>query len=236
MNISQRQDTILKALIKSYIDLAEPVSSEYLKNKCHFDFSPATIRLEMQELTDMGFIEQPYTSSGRVPTDKGYRFFVDSLEEKDYQKKKIDERVFSFKLFDLSFIHEYNRLLASLSSTLIVTYLLNDRLFIKEGWKEAFNAPDFSETKKVRDFASMVDDFENNIDVFDLEYSSIDTYIGKEIPITKFDDFSIIISRCSFVETGDGLIAILGPKRMAYDKNIFLIRSVIEELNNKNYG
>ncbi len=237
MSISERQDRILKALVKSYIDLAEPVSSEHLKKKCRFDFSPATIRSEMQELTDMGFIEQPHTSAGRVPTDKGYRFFVDSLEG-DYQNKKMNERVSSFNLVVdeyLSFLHEYNRLLASLSSNLIITYLTQDRLFIKEGWSEIFEAPDFYETKRVRDFTSMVDDFENNIDDFDLELS-INTYIGREVPITKSDDFSIIISRCSFMKDDDGLIAILGPKRMAYDKNIFLIRSVIERLNNKNYG
>lgn len=237
MNISERQDRILKALVKSYIDLAEPVSSEYLKRKYRFSFSPATIRSEMQELTDMGFIEQPHTSAGRVPTDKGYRFFVDSLEENDYQDRKINERVSSFDLAVdeyLSFLCEYNRFLASLSSNLIVTYLTQDRLFIKEGWREIFEAPDFYETKKVCDFTSLVEDFEHNIDNFDLELS-INTYIGREVPIAKSDDFSIIVSRCSFIEDDDGLIAILGPKRMAYDKNIFLIRSVIKKFNNKNY-
>ena len=74
--ITQRQETILNSLIKEYIDIAEPISSDLLKKKCGLDVSPATIRNELQELTKQGYVTQPHTSAGRTPTEKGYRYFI----------------------------------------------------------------------------------------------------------------------------------------------------------------
>ncbi len=75
--LTNRQGTILNLLIKEYIDRAEPVSSELLKKKSGLDISPATIRNDLQELTEMGYINQPHTSAGRIPTEKGYKYFIE---------------------------------------------------------------------------------------------------------------------------------------------------------------
>ena len=75
--ITKRQEKILNLLIKEYIDRAEPISSNLLQKKLHLDISPATIRNELQELTEKGYIDQPHTSAGRIPTKKGYRFFIE---------------------------------------------------------------------------------------------------------------------------------------------------------------
>lgn len=90
--ISQRQEKILNLLIKEYIDSAEPISSDLLsrllrsnrgpamqsgKKRVDLDISPATIRNELQELTELGYVMQPHTSAGRVPTKKGYKYFVE---------------------------------------------------------------------------------------------------------------------------------------------------------------
>lgn len=77
--ITKRQEKILNSLIKEYIDIAEPVSSDLLKKKCGLDISGATIRNEMQELTEQGYIKQPHTSAGRVPTNKAYKYFVEII-------------------------------------------------------------------------------------------------------------------------------------------------------------
>jgi heat-inducible transcriptional repressor len=81
--ISERQTEILNSLIKEYINTAEPVSSKLLKEKCGFDCSAATIRNDLQELMEMGFVEQPHTSAGRIPTQKAYRIFIESISEAD---------------------------------------------------------------------------------------------------------------------------------------------------------
>ncbi|HBP39078.1 MAG TPA: heat-inducible transcription repressor HrcA [Clostridiales bacterium] len=79
MPLDERKKNLLKAIIDDYIDTAEPVGSKALVNKFHFNFSPATVRNEMAELEELGFLEQPHTSAGRIPSDKGYRAYVDSL-------------------------------------------------------------------------------------------------------------------------------------------------------------
>lgn len=74
-----RQQEILNLVIKEYIETAEPVGSQILVEKYKLDISPAPVRMEMVELSEGGYLNQPYTSAGRVPTDKAYRFFVDQL-------------------------------------------------------------------------------------------------------------------------------------------------------------
>lgn len=101
MALEQRQKDILLKIVEEYIDSAQPISSKLLKEKYKFNLSPATLRLEMQELTKKGFLLQPHTSAGRVPTEKGYRFFVDEV------KKETEE--FSFEDYlDKDFENEIN--------------------------------------------------------------------------------------------------------------------------------
>src|SRR5262245_1759590 len=77
--MTERQKQILKAIVEQYAEVASPVGSQLLAKV--FEVSSATIRAEMAELERLGFIAQPHTSAGRVPTDKGYRFYVNSLAE-----------------------------------------------------------------------------------------------------------------------------------------------------------
>lgn len=79
MQLDERKKNILKAIVDDYIATAEPVGSKSLVNRYHFNVSPATVRNEMAELEELGYLEQPHTSAGRVPSDKGYRAYVDSL-------------------------------------------------------------------------------------------------------------------------------------------------------------
>ena len=223
MIVTERQKEILNRIVADYIDLAQPVSSEFLEEKHHFGICPATIRIEMQKLTDGGYLIQPHTSAGRVPTDKGYRFFVNNLfekgipEEKDFLKledlieREIGDRV--------RFLQSLTKNLASFSSNLALGYLFDEDLFWKEGWEDVLGEPEFKETKVITDFADVIRHFEKEIEDIKIN-SGIKVYIGKENPFSKVKDFSIIISKCHFPNDEKGVLAIAGPKRMAYDKNI----------------
>lgn len=82
--LDERKTKILKAIIKTYLETGEPVGSRTISKYTDLHLSSATIRNEMSDLEDLGYIVQPHTSAGRVPSDKGYRFYVDNLiEEKD---------------------------------------------------------------------------------------------------------------------------------------------------------
>ena len=79
MNLDDRKKKILQAIIKTYLETGEPVGSRTISKYTDLNLSSATIRNEMSDLEDMGFIIQPHTSAGRIPSDKGYRFYVDQL-------------------------------------------------------------------------------------------------------------------------------------------------------------
>ncbi|MCJ7535272.1 MAG: HrcA family transcriptional regulator, partial [Anaerolineales bacterium] len=79
MNLGERQKLILALVIRDYINNAQPVGSKTLVDKYGLPFSPATVRNEMVALTEIGFLHQPHTSAGRVPTEEGYRYFVRQL-------------------------------------------------------------------------------------------------------------------------------------------------------------
>lgn len=79
--LDERTKQILYAVVQSYIGKLEPVGSRFVAKKYSFGFSPATVRNIMSDLESLGFLSQPHTSAGRVPTDKGYRFYVDSLPD-----------------------------------------------------------------------------------------------------------------------------------------------------------
>lgn len=77
--LTERQQLILSAIVDDYIRSAEPIGSRSISKKGNVGFSPATIRNEMSDLEEMGFLEQPHTSAGRIPSQKGYRYYVDHL-------------------------------------------------------------------------------------------------------------------------------------------------------------
>ena len=79
MELSERKKQILKAIVNDYIHTAEPVGSKSIRGKEGLNCSPATIRNEMSELEEMGYLEKPHTSAGRVPSTQGYRLYVDEL-------------------------------------------------------------------------------------------------------------------------------------------------------------
>lgn len=233
MVITERQKLILDTIVGEYIDSAQPVSSQLLERKYDFDVCPATIRNEMHTLTNSGFLYQPHTSSGRVPTDKGYRFFVDNLLEKGISEFKGVfklEEMFQEEREDIfRFVTQISKFLATTSSSLAAIHLFEKDFFWKEGWEEILKEPEFEEKDFVFAFTKFLENFEKNIRDFKVN-SEIKIYIGGENPFLKTKNFSIISTKCSFPDREEGIISLLGPKRMTYGKNISLISSIVRAL------
>lgn len=94
MQLDDRKWTILKAIIKTYLETGEPVGSRTISKYAELNLSSATIRNEMSDLEEMGYILQPHTSAGRIPSDAGYRLYVDRMmEEKDREVTEMKELV-----------------------------------------------------------------------------------------------------------------------------------------------
>jgi len=235
MVTTERQNLILDKIVREYITSAKPVSSKKLEKKYRFGLSPATLRIEMQKLTENGFLYQPHTSAGRVPTDKAYRFFVDTLLKEGFFEIEGGlgvEDWFKTQMEDsLKLIQNVTRSLAEASSALATSYLFDDKVLWREGWEEVLQEPEFQGKQFISNFAKLLKNFEDKIDDFSLN-SEIKVFIGRENPFSNVRDFSIIISQCNWPEKEQGIISLFGPKRMAYDKNIALINSFKEILKN----
>lgn len=232
MFISERQGKILKKVVEEHINSARPVSSKAIEEKYGFSVCPATIRNDMQRLTDSGFLFQPYTSAGRVPTDRGYRFFVDSLLEREVlgsqDTLKISEMLEDEEdIFKLA--TRLSKFLAANSSSLATIHLFDRDFFWKEGWEEILKEPEFGEKDFIVSFTKLLKKFEEEIRNMEIN-SRVQVYIGQENPFLKTKDFSIVSVQCSFPKKDPGIVSLLGPKRMAYEKNIRLINSLSKVL------
>ena len=94
MELDDRKLKILQTIIRTYLETGEPVGSRTISKDTDLNLSSATIRNEMSDLEEMGYIIQPHTSAGRVPSDKGYRLYVDELmKEKEQEVAEIKKRI-----------------------------------------------------------------------------------------------------------------------------------------------
>ena len=205
MVLSERQKNILGKTVFEYIRRAEPVSSGWLEHRYDMEISPATIRLELSYLTEEGYLEQPHTSAGRVPTDRGYRFFVDESLEKYADTEGAREE--------------------SDFSDLVLAYHRN--ILWKEGWESVLRAPEFARNEVLLNFTKFLIDLEQNINRVRKD-KPLEIYIGKENPFSNVGDFSMIVCECDFARGQQGFVAIVGPKRMPYHRNIGLMHSFVD--------
>jgi heat-inducible transcriptional repressor len=223
--LNERQGKILNCIVGEYIDSKAPVSSKLLTKKYGFKIKPSTMRLEFQRLTDFGYLAQPHTSAGRVPTDKGYRFYVDNLHPKSGSRelsplgREMDD---SFRFFQ-----QLTQRIAEMTSNLAMTYFPEEDVFFKEGWDKIFKEPEFEDTDLTQKFTEMVEDMEKNMEEF-IGSDFPQVFIGKEVKslASGGKEFSVIISKIHVSNKKDGLLALLGPKRMNYDKNVDIINSL----------
>ncbi len=234
MNI--RQKKILEAVIKEYVDTAQPVSSGALFKKHKSSASPATLRAEMKRLEKEGYLYQPHTSAGRIPTDKGYRFFIDSLmTSKELTVKEQDvlrKNLLPEKTIDHLMLKAAN-ILADMSSSLAISGVLdyNEPEFYKFGLGRLLKEPEFGYSGQLVEILDYLD--RNVEELFDIVHDeTIGVYIGEENPIKQMKGLSMIISGQRLKSGNRGLIAVLGPRRMKYDRNIALIEYIRNLLDN----
>jgi heat-inducible transcriptional repressor len=230
-----RQQTILEILVEEYIKTAEPVGSQILVENYKLEISPATVRSEMAELTDAGYLKQPHTSAGRIPTDKGYRFFVDNLmEEKNLTKTEENAlRSATKRKAQRQFAKEMAKTISLFSQNLGICAFLEKEDFFSSGLTQLIKEPEFMRFpgpfEILEDALSFFDQMDKEIEkIFALSNNDVRVLIGKENKIQELDDFSFVVSRCG----RKGVVGVLGPKRMDYAKNIALVDYARNIINN----
>ncbi len=239
-----RQQTILELLVKEYIRTAEPVGSQVLVRKCKLNYSPATVRNEMAELEETGYLFQPHTSAGRVPTDKGYRFYVNLVMpeikhsgKNDKAGSRLKKAADEFQRGDShKFIKEISKIMSEFSRGVGLCGFLDDDEFYSSGLSNLLKAPEFEDNLGIANALGIFDYLDQEMKkIFADMEKDIEVFIGRENKDKKFNDFSLVISKCRTKEKEKGIVGILGPKRMDYAKNIALVdlmRDIINGIKN----
>jgi len=235
--MTDRQSQILSAIVEQYAEVASPVGSSLLAKV--FDVSSATVRAEMAHLEEMGFITQPHTSAGRIPTDKGYRFYVNNLTGagKETSNERRAERALTARVTEGG-VPE--RTIKSTVDTLVeLTHNLGlatigNQLYMS-GLSNLFGQPEFMNATQVQEVARLLD----NLEPWLKEVSPNDplnVYIGRENPIGRGAGCSLIISKFRSPYSDNSYIGTLGPTRQSYRDVMNLVQRAGETLEEVLYA
>jgi heat-inducible transcriptional repressor len=235
--MTERQSKILSAIVEQYAEVASPVGSSLMSRV--FNVSSATIRSEMAELERLGYIYQPHTSAGRVPTDKGYRLYVNKLisQPEGIQGERRAEKALATRV-QMGGVPEYTirsavDTLVELTHNLAVATIGN-QLYMS-GLSNLFGQPEFINSVQVQQVASLLDNLEPWLrEVAPNEPLSV--YIGSENPIGRSAGCSLIISRFRSPFSDQSYIGTLGPTRQSYKDVMMLVRRAGQELEEVLYG
>lgn len=236
--LDQRKQKILNAIVRDYQESVEPVGSRTLAKAYLPDLSPATIRNEMADLEEEGFITQPHTSAGRVPTDMGYRFYVDRLmkivkpthHEEETVRGTIDRLDYNID----EVLHQTAKLLShTLDYATIVFNFGPQRRLFSSGSSNLLHQPEFRNLEKIEKVLTLLEEEDELAEMID-EYSQpeeVSIKIGGENKIKAIKDCSVIVATYEINHEPVGRIGLIGPTRMNYSKSSTLIDYVARELS-----
>lgn len=233
--MTERQAAILGAIIEQYAEIAVPVGSVTLAKL--FNVSSATIRAEMARLEEMGFIKQPHTSAGRIPTDKGYRYYVNNTVLSKEEQPLIGRSARALEARVSNHTDHADRAIRSAVDSLVeLTHNLGlatigDQLYIS-GISNLFSQPEFARGAHVQAVANLLDNLEPWLREA-APNEPLNVYIGKENPIGKASGCSLIISRFESPYSSRSYIGVLGPTRQSYGRVMQLVRhagAMLEEV------
>ena len=235
VDYESRRRAVLAATINKYIDEAMPVASEDLAED--FDLSPATIRNILAELEREGYITHPYTSGGRLPTSRGYRYYVDFLlaqmELLEAEKAHI--------------VKEYNKEIRRLEEVLertsgvismvthyagIVSFVdWQDRIFY-QGISQILEHPEFKDYAHLRKIIKLIEEKEHLLDIINRDFKEkVKVYIGDELACPGMENCALVVSSYKLNNKSSGRLAVLGPQRMEYRHAIPALEYISEVLS-----
>jgi heat-inducible transcriptional repressor len=231
--MNARQEKILECIIEEYTSTALPIGSKVLVEKYGIEASTATIRNEMVELEEQGYLYQPHISAGRIPTDKGYRYFVEELmKDKELSKReqiKLQEELLKLRAKNMRLSRTSAKLLSGITGNLAISGILDkDEFFDDFGMKELLSEPEFQKLDDVCRLAETMDYIDEMFDkiVKEMKEGETKIFIGAENPMGKISNCSMIVSPYKLKNGQQGVLALIGPKRMKYAKNKSLIEYI----------
>ncbi len=235
VDYESRRRAVLTATINKYIDEATPVASEDLAED--FDLSPATIRNIMAELEKEGYITHPYTSGGRFPTTRGYRYYVDFLLAQMELLEAEKEHIMS------EYKQETGRLEDALEKTSGVISMIThyagivsfvdwqDRIFY-QGIGQILEQPEFKDYGHLRSIIKLIEEKEHLLDIINRDFKEkVKVYIGDELACPGMENCAMVVSSYKLKNKSSGRLAVLGPQRMEYRHTIPALEYISDVLS-----
>ncbi len=224
-SLSERKQALLQGIIEEYVHSAKPVASAWLVDKLGLDLSPATIRNEMKELEEQGLITHPHTSAGRIPTESGYRFYIEHF----LQPKADLDKSSQLELQQLSgvvtdqgqegIIKNVMKGVATKANEAVLVSL-NRNSFYYTGITHLFRKPEFQQVSEALIFSELIDHLDEvmmKLHSLEPDDGDITFLIGSDNPVSQY--CSALIMQYPL-----GTIALLGPMRMHYQYNYELLK------------
>jgi heat-inducible transcriptional repressor len=224
--MDERQELILETIIKEHVASGAPVSSSALVDKYKLAISSATVRNEMAILEDAGYIVQPHTSAGRIPTEKAYKWFISRLKTEELYNNEtktlgsLEEKDFKKVAKNMAEV-----------SGLAVFWALPAQNVYYTGLSNLFLRPELIQAELLADFSEVIDNLDEIInEYFDDIESTPAILVGSDGPFGSFCS-TIVVKYC--VDGHEGVFGILGPLRLDYAKNLALVKFVKDNLCQK---
>jgi heat-inducible transcriptional repressor len=235
--LDSRKEAILDAIVREYVEMGTPVGSLVLVKKYQFPYSTATIRAEMAELEALGYLSHPHTSAGRIPTETGYRYFVNMMKE---EKALLAPESVVSRRGILARSDRYESQLEAASQ--VLSSLTENTAFVgfsgeifSHGLGHLFSQPEFLDRRKVISAAEIIDNLDHFIEELPSNFDT-QVYIGSESPIGKSAGCSLVVSQFRTPFGSTGYLGVIGPMRMSYPRTISAIkelRKVLEEIHER---
>ena len=231
-----RKNLILGIVVNEYIRAVNPISSAFIVQEYSLDLSPATIRNILAELEEEEYLTHPHTSAGRVPTENGYRYYVDYLmneiqlleEEKKRIKGEYERQIHNLE----GILEKTSQAISDLTHyTSIVSVDGDDRIYCK-GTSFIVSYHDYHDLNKIRDILITLGEKERILDIINRDLQQkIKIYIGHELACSSIEDCSLAVSSYRVNKGLSGRLAVLGPTRMDYPRVVSALDYVSKLMN-----
>lgn len=229
-----RKDIVLGIVVNEYIKSVNPVSSGYIAQKFTRDLSSATIRHILADLEEEGYLTHPHTSAGRIPTQQGYRYYVDHLMLEIYLLEEEQKRIHAEYEEEVQglekVLEKTSQVISDIThyTSIISIDGQKDKIFCR-GTSFVVEYPAVQDMEKVREILDALEQKERLLEIINRNLANkIDIYIGHELACNNIESCSLAVSSYELNHGLSGRIAVLGPTRMNYQRVVSALDYVSE--------
>ena len=219
--LDSRKEQLLAFVVREHSRSAEPVSSEAVREGAGLEVSPATIRAEMAELERAGFLKQPHTSAGRVPTEAGYRYYITNcVEEKNAGREMgaFTDMAPGGEEKEVRMKRLARELAGKIHEGVFVGFAPQSTFYT--GLSYLFDQPEFESVDLVRHMGEIMDNLDEIVaELFEEATPGVQVYVGAENPFGEH--YGTVLLRAG---ADRPMLGVLGPMRMDYDRTIAMMR------------